>query len=124
MRILSTLAIVIALSVGTARGQETTTAAPAQIPASTCPAFVPTPIAPNGSRATDEQMNAAVAGYQAWQATAQATADCRNAERRAIDAQLQARGAELDAAVAANQAGAAAFQAQLDAYHARQERRR
>ncbi|MEZ5957987.1 MAG: hypothetical protein R3C27_12350 [Hyphomonadaceae bacterium] len=105
-----------------AQAQETAATAPTP-PVSSCPAFTPAPTAPDAARATAEQMNAAVAGYQAWQATTQATQDCRNAERRALNAQLEARTSELQAAVTANNAAAAAFQAQLDAFHARRNRR-
>jgi hypothetical protein len=123
MRLILAAALMAAFTVS-AQAQETTTPVPAaDVPASSCPAFTPAPTAPDAARATAEQMNAAVAGYTAWQAAAQTTLDCRNAERRTIHAQLEARTAELNAAATANTAAAAAFQAQLDAFHARRNRR-
>lgn len=106
-----------------AQAQDTTTAPPAApVPASSCPALTPGPTAPDPAHATADQMNAAVASYTAWQAATQTAVDCRNAERRSLNAQLQARTTELQAAQTANQAAAAAFQAQLDAFHARRGR--
>ncbi|MBX3428912.1 MAG: hypothetical protein KF779_04955 [Hyphomonadaceae bacterium] len=113
-------AAIFAMFVGSAVAQETPPAAP--VPPSSCAAFTPAPTAPDASHATAEQMNAAVASYQSWQATTQATLDCRSAERHSLSAQFQARTAELEAANAANQAAADAFQAQLDAFHARRNR--
>ena len=125
MRLILAAALMAAFTVS-AQAQETTTPAPTppvEVPASSCPAFTPAPTAPDAARATAEQMNAAVASYTTWQAAAQTVLDCRNAERRTLHAQVQARTAELEAAAAANTAAAAAFQAQLDAFHARRNRR-
>jgi hypothetical protein len=113
-------AVAFAAVTQSVQAQETTTLPPP--PPSSCAAFTPAPSPPDGASATIDQVRAAVAGYETWQATTQATLDCRFAEVRALNAQVEARRNELVAAQADNTARATAFQAQLDIFSARQRR--
>lgn len=134
MRIFIAAAISLAALAAPAFAQDTTMTPPAEAttpavaepavvaPPSTCPAFVAAPDAPNTRRMSPEQVNAALATFEAWRTTQQATASCRAAELRVLNAQARARSDELTAAAAANQGYAAAWQTQLDAFHARQNR--
>ena len=120
MRFFATFAILTVLSAGAAFAQDAP--APA-VPPSTCPAIVQAPAAPDGATASQQDMQAAVARYEAWRVQAEATMQCRAAEVNALNAQSRARRAEYDAALADNQARAAAFQAQIEAAQARRNRR-
>lgn len=110
-----------------AYAQDTTTAPvtpAAPVPPSACAAFVTVPTPPDGATATAAQIREAVAGFEGWRTTAQATVDCRRAEIDALNAQAAARVEEFRAGQADNQARGAAFQAQLDIFNARQGRGR
>ncbi|MFN3463583.1 MAG: hypothetical protein ACK4X1_05840 [Terricaulis sp.] len=121
MRLILAAAMFAAVA-ASAQAQETTTA-PA-IPGSACPAFVQSPAPPDGATATQAQMAAAAAAFEAWRVTEQATLDCRRAEADALRLQAQARADEYRAAQAENTARAAAFQAQIDIFQARPARSR
>lgn len=124
MRLLIAVPMAMALCVGVAIAQETSTPAAApEVPPSSCPAFVQAPDAPDAASANADQMRAAVQGFEAWRVQTQATLDCRSAEVRSLNAQSEARTAEYRAAQADNATRAAAFQAQLDAFRARAGRR-
>jgi hypothetical protein len=93
------------------------------VPPSSCEAIPPAPTPPNGARANATQIQAAVAQYEAWNASATAIMQCRAQEVRGLQAQVAARTAEYDAGLAAGRDAGAAWQAQLDAFQARQNRR-
>lgn len=103
---------------------QTTAPAPAVVPASACAAVIQAPPAPDGATATEAQMRAAVAAFEAWRTTEQATLDCRRAEADTLRVQAQARADEYRAAQTDNTARAAAFQAQIDIFQARPARSR
>lgn len=103
-----------------ATAQETTT--DATVAPSSCPAVPAPPAPPNGQRASAEQMNAAIAQYEAWNASTSAPLQCLANEVRTLQAQANARAAEHAAALAAGRETSAAWQAQVDAYQARQRR--
>lgn len=118
-------AVLMAAFTMSAQAQETTTTPPAApVPASACPAIVQSPAAPDGATATQAQMNAAAAAFEAWRATEQTTLDCRRAEADALRAQANARADEYRAAQADNLARAAAFQEQIRIFEARPARSR
>ena len=121
MRYVLAAALFAAFTVS-AQAQETT--APAAVPGSACPAFVQSPAPPDGATATQAQMTAAAAAFEAWRVTEQATLDCRRAEADALRVQAQARADEYRAAQTENTARAAAFQAQIDIFQARPARSR
>jgi hypothetical protein len=119
MRLILAAALMAAFA-ASAQAQETT----ASVPASSCPAIVQAPEPPDGATATQAQMTAAVAAFEAWRASEQATLDCRRAEADTLRLQAQARADEYRAAQADNTARAAAFQAQIDIFQARPARSR
>jgi hypothetical protein len=124
MRLILAAVLTAAFTVS-AQAQGTTTTAPAAtVPPSACPAVVQAPAAPDGSTVNEAQMRAAVAAFDAWRTSEQATLDCRRAEADALRLQAQARADEYRAAQADNTARAAAFQAQIDIFQARPERSR
>lgn len=123
MRVILAAAMFAAFA-ASAQAQETTTPAAAPVPGSSCPAIVQAPEAPDGATATQAQMAAAVAAFEAWRTSEQATLDCRRAEADALRLQAQARADEYRAAQADNTARAAAFQAQIDIFQARPARSR
>jgi hypothetical protein len=107
-----------------AQAQETTTAAPPPVPPSACAAIVQSPAPPDGATATQAQMTAAAAAFEAWRVTEQTTLDCRRAEAELLRLQATARAEEYRAAQADNVARAAAFQAQIQVFEARPARSR
>lgn len=107
----------MAASMGAAHAQDT---AP---PPSACGEIPAAPTPPNGARANAEQIRAAVAQYEAWNASASTILQCRAQEVRALRAQADARVVEHEAALAAGATAGAAWQTQLDAFQARQNRR-
>jgi hypothetical protein len=124
MRLILAAVLMAAFTVS-AQAQGTTTTAPAAtVPPSACPAVVQAPAAPDGSTVNEAQMRAAVAAFDTWRTSEQATLDCRRAEADALRLQAQARADEYRAAQADNIARAAAFQAQIDIFQARPERSR
>ena len=120
MRFVLAAALVAAFAT-TAQAQESS--APA-VPPSACASVVQAPAPPDGATSTRTQMEAAVAAFDAWRASEQATLDCRRAEAEALNAQARARSDEYRAAQADNTTRAAAFQAQIDIFQARPERSR
>lgn len=124
MRFIATLALAAAALTTAAWAQETTTTAPAAVPPSACAAITQSPAPPEGATATDAQMRAAVAAFEAWRVREQTTLDCRRAEADALNAQATARANEYRAAQADNTARAAAFQAQIAIFEARPPRSR
>ncbi len=122
MRFLALLALPAAVFFSAnAWAQET--AAPA-VPPSTCAAIIQSPAPPEGATATNAQMQAAVAAFEAWRVTEQTTLDCRRVEAEALRLQAVARADEYRAAQADNTARAAAFQAQIVIFEARPARAR
>lgn len=117
-------AALVAAFTMSAQAQETTTTAPEAIPGSTCAAIVQSPAAPDGATATQAQMTAAAAAFEAWRVHEQTTLDCRRAEAEALRLQAQARAEEYRAAQADNVARAAAFQEQIRIFEARPARSR
>ena len=122
MKYVLAAALVAAFTIS-AQAQETTTTAPA-VPGSACAAIVQSPAAPDGATATQAQMTAAAAAFEAWRVTEQTTLDCRRAEADALRLQAQARAEEYRAAQADNVARAAAFQEQIRIFEARPARSR
>lgn len=88
-------------------------------PPSRCGEVPVGPAAPDPVTATAEQIQTAVASYDAWRAAVQPNMDCRRAEALELRAAADARAAEYNAANAAAQATGAAFQTAIDAYNAR-----
>lgn len=124
MRFIATLALAASALTTAAWAQETTTTAPAAVPPSACAATTQSPAAPDGATATEAQMRAAVAAFEAWRVTEQTTLDCRRAEAEALNAQAASRASEYRAAQADNTARAAAFQEQIGIFQARPARSR
>lgn len=121
MRYVLAAAIMAAFTVS-ADAQETTTASAPVVAPSSCPAVPTPPAPPNGARVSAEQMAAAVAQYEAWNASATAPLQCRVQEVRALRAQAEARETEYNASLAAGRDAGTAWQTQVDAYQARQRR--
>jgi len=121
MRLILAAALFAAFTMS-AQAQETTTAAPAAVPPSACPPVPAPPAQPNWSRATPEQVTAAVAAYEAWNASTGAPLQCLAAESRALQEQSNARAAEHAAALEAGRATGAEWQAALNAYNERRRR--
>jgi hypothetical protein len=119
MKTLTLLTCAIALCASAAYAQ---TAAPVEVPPSSCPAIVQAPPPPDGATATEAQMRDAAAGWETWRVQAEATMQCRRTEVNALNAQARARRAEYDAAEADNAARLAAFEAQIAAARARRNR--
>lgn len=96
----------------------------AAVPASRCGDVPTAPAAPDGATANVQQMQAAVAAYDAWRAQIMPNLECRRAEALEARAIADARTSEFNAAnLAAREAGAA-FQTSSDAFNARNTNRR
>ena len=116
------LAAALMAAFATSAHAQETTSAPAAVAPSSCPAVPAPPAPPNGARTGAEQMAAAVAQYEAWNASTTAPMQCRVQEVRALRAQADARETEYNASLAAGRDAGAAWQTQVDAYQARQRR--
>lgn len=123
MRLFALLAVPAAIVFSANAWAQTTAAAPT-VPPSACAAVTQAPSPPDGATATNAQMQAGAAAFEAWRVSEQTTIDCRRAEADALRLQAMARADEYRAAQADNTARAAAFQAQIAIFEARPARSR
>ena len=125
MRILASAAVAATLMFAASASAQTTTTAPAApVPASRCGDVPTAPAAPDGATANAQQMQAAVAAYDAWRAQITPNLECRRAEALEARAIADARTNEFNAANSAARDAGAAFQTSSDAFNARNTNRR
>ena len=103
-----------------------TTTAPAAAPVvapSACPTLADPPTAPDPATATRDQMQVAVAAYEAWRPQAQAVIDCRRPEVDNARATSEARTAEWNRMAPVVRDTAQSFASATAAFAARTNRR-